>query len=135
MSSSLWPWLAVAGMGALHGLNPAGGSSPATACLADARACAPRRCGAVRLHRVHRDGTGLMLVPALVPLCLPETPARELTASGSMLLALAAVGVHAAAMLCAAGAAAWGACRLAHACGARRRDGIRHAHAVPQTGD
>jgi len=44
-------------------------------------------------------GTGLMLVPALVPLCLSNSPARALTASGSITLALAAVAVHLAAML------------------------------------
>jgi hypothetical protein len=44
-------------------------------------------------------GAGLMLVPVLIPLCLSASPARDLTASGSMLTALAAVGVHTAAML------------------------------------
>jgi hypothetical protein len=44
-------------------------------------------------------GAGLMLVPVLLPLCLAGTPARELTASGSLAVALAAVGVHTAAML------------------------------------
>jgi hypothetical protein len=44
-------------------------------------------------------GSGLMLVPALVPLCLSAAPAREITASGSLWLALAAVAVHMAAML------------------------------------
>ena len=44
-------------------------------------------------------GAWLMLIPALVPLCLPSGPARELTTEGSMLTALAAVGVHTSAML------------------------------------
>jgi hypothetical protein len=44
-------------------------------------------------------GAGLMLVPALVPLCLADNPAREIAASGSLVLALAAVVVHMAAML------------------------------------
>jgi len=44
-------------------------------------------------------GAGLMLVPVLLPLCLAGSPARELTASGSVAVALAAVGVHTAAML------------------------------------
>lgn len=48
-------------------------------------------------------GAGLMLIPALVPLCLAATPAKELTAGGSMLTALAAVGVHTAAMLAVTG--------------------------------
>lgn len=53
-----------------------------------------------------------MLVPALLPFCLSDDPAREITASGSMLLALAAVGVHMAAMLAVTGLLAGGACRL-----------------------
>jgi hypothetical protein len=44
-------------------------------------------------------GAGLMLVPVLIPLCLAATPARELTAEGSLPVALAAIGVHMAAML------------------------------------
>ncbi|HEU5294257.1 MAG TPA: hypothetical protein VFU71_05680, partial [Burkholderiaceae bacterium] len=56
-------------------------------------------------------GAGLMLVPALVPLCLADTPARAITASGSLPLALAAVGVHTAAMLLTTGAIASGVCR------------------------
>jgi hypothetical protein len=56
-------------------------------------------------------GAGLMLVPALVPLCLADGPAREITASGSLLLALAAVGVHTAAMLVTTGVIAAGVCR------------------------
>ncbi len=44
-------------------------------------------------------GAGLMLVPVLVPLCLAATPARELTAAGSLPVSLAAVGLHMAAML------------------------------------
>jgi hypothetical protein len=55
-------------------------------------------------------GAGLMLVPALVPLCMTDTPAREITASGSLVLALAAVGVHMAAMLLTSGAIATGVC-------------------------
>jgi len=44
-------------------------------------------------------GAGLMLTPALISLCLDATPAGELTAAGSLPIALAAIGVHAAAML------------------------------------
>ena len=44
-------------------------------------------------------GAGLMLTPALMSLCLAATPARELTAAGSLPVALAAIGVHTAAML------------------------------------
>jgi len=44
-------------------------------------------------------GSGMMLVPALVPLCLGDSPARDITASGSLPLALAAVVVHTLSML------------------------------------
>jgi hypothetical protein len=56
-------------------------------------------------------GAGLMLVPALVPLCLADGPAREITASGSLVLALAAVAVHTGAMLITTGVIATGVCR------------------------
>ena len=56
-------------------------------------------------------GAGFMLVPALVPLCMASAPGREITASGSLMLALAAVGVHTAAMLAVTGAVAAGICR------------------------
>lgn len=56
-------------------------------------------------------GAGLMLVPALVPLCLSDSPARAITASGSLPLTLAAVGVHLAAMLLTTGLIAAGICR------------------------
>lgn len=44
-------------------------------------------------------GAGLMLIPALIPLCLAATPAKDLLAGGSLLTALLAIGVHAVAML------------------------------------
>ena len=43
-------------------------------------------------------GAGLMRVPALFSLCMANAPAREITALGSLRVAFAAVGVHAAAM-------------------------------------
>jgi hypothetical protein len=46
-------------------------------------------------------GAGLMLVPALIPICLSAGPARQITASGSLVLGLAAVGIHTVAMLAA----------------------------------
>jgi hypothetical protein len=48
-------------------------------------------------------GAGLMLVPVLIPLCLAGSPAQELTAAGSLPIALAAVGVHTVAMLATTG--------------------------------
>ena len=174
--SNLGPWLAIAGLGALHGAMPANGwmfaaargvragsaaearhallpigighaaSVAAVACvmtlglsmdrslyqgvagallvgmalarvLRGARPCVP--VGAMAgsagmalwsflMGSTH--GAGMMLVPALVPLCLADNPAREITASGSLLLALAAVGVHTAAMLVTTGAIATGVC-------------------------
>ena len=56
-------------------------------------------------------GAGLMLVPALIPLCIGDAPARQITASGSLTLALAAVGVHTAAMLTVTGLVATGVCQ------------------------
>ena len=53
-----------------------------------------------------------MLVPALAPLCLSGVPGREITASGSLLLALAAVAVHMGAMLVAMGCLSAGLQRL-----------------------
>ena len=44
-------------------------------------------------------GAGMMLVPALIPLCLAGTPAAELVAGGSFLIAALAIGLHALAML------------------------------------
>lgn len=166
MAANLWPWLAVAAMGALHGLNPATGwalgawqarsgarvqlrglllpiaAGHGASVLVVAAAVplglqlglevdvrwAQAIAGALLLavllhHLLHRapstlhatpgraglalwsfivgsaHGAGWMLVPALVPLCAGDPPARELTASGSAAVALAAVGVHLCAML------------------------------------
>jgi len=60
-------------------------------------------------------GAGLMLVPALIPICIGDGPAREITASGSLTLAAAAVCVHTAAMLAVTGAIAAGVCRSSDA--------------------
>lgn len=173
--ASLWPWLAVAGVGALHGLNPATGWMWAAAWglrshdRAQAlRALMPIAVGhaasvalvaaavasglsmdrvllqvlaggllvvAAALHLWGRTpqaarapaghaglalwsfmmstahGAGLMLVPALIPLCMGDATTREIGASGPLLLALAAVGVHTAAMLAVTGVIASGVCR------------------------
>jgi hypothetical protein len=204
--ASLWPWLAVAGVGALHGLNPATGWILAAACGVQARdraqalrALVPIAAGhatsvalvaaaaalgpsidrgvlqvvaggllaivatvhlsgrtdkpaqvrvraRVRLPAGHvalalwsfmmstAHGAGLMLVPALVPLCLADAPAREITASGSLALALTAVGVHTAAMLAVTGVIASGVCsgldavtRLLRPCPLLRTNGGRRS--------
>ncbi len=51
-------------------------------------------------------GAGLMLVPVLIPLGVAATPGREVTASGSLSVSLAAIGVHTLAMLGVTGAVA-----------------------------
>jgi hypothetical protein len=53
-------------------------------------------------------GAGWMLMPALASLCAGDLPGREVTASGSLLLGVAAVGVHMAAMLATTAAMAAG---------------------------
>ena len=181
-TEALWPWLVVAGMGAVHGLNPASGWAIAAAWGLHARSraqawwallpialghaasvalvavavvnglsfdrtvvqvlvstlllvvvglhlwrhkAAPRRwtsgaaglaLGSFLMSGAH--GAGFMLVPALVPLCLGSGPVSETGAVGPLTMALAAVGVHMAAMLLVTGAMAAGACagaaRLRH---------------------
>lgn len=172
-----WLWLSVAGLGALHGLNPANGWMFAAACGVRSRDTAQARrallpigighvvsiaivAGAfaqglamdralvqvlggallvgAAVYRLVRGesqrapinvqasqaaialwsflmatahGAGLMLVPALASMCLAGNPAREISASGSLVLALAAVGVHMAAMLLTTGIVASGVCR------------------------
>ncbi|CAN7712237.1 hypothetical protein LJR289_005852 [Pseudoduganella sp. LjRoot289] len=174
--SNYWPWLAVAGVGALHGLNPASGWMFAAALGVRTRdraqalrallpiaaghaasvalvaavvplgmamdrvvawslagvllaavalcRCLGRKSGTAwkpsgraglalwsfMMSTVH--GAGLMLVPALVPLCMGDGPAREITASGSLTLALAAVAVHMSAMLAVTGVIASAVCRI-----------------------
>ena len=191
--SSLWPWLAVAGAGALHGLNPCTGWALAAACggrSGDGRqtlcALAPIAAGhaaslglvaglvvlglagvgwlalpagalllAALLLRLSRrtgprlraraecaglalgsfmaatlHGSGMMLVPALVPPCLSNGPAKEITASGSLLLALAAVAVHMAAMLGVMAVVALAAGRV-FAAGLLRKARPARAHSAP----
>lgn len=162
LPDAAWPWLAVAGLGALHGLNPANGwlfaASRATR-SGDARetrrallpiavghavsvilvvalvmqgvgrawqhmsvvagggllALAAWRClrrpRSSITYRSHAGlaawsclmgtahGSGLMLVPALLPLCMTNGPAGAITATGSFALMLAAVALHLLAML------------------------------------
>jgi hypothetical protein len=173
--ADLWPWLAVAGLGALHGLNPAGGwplavawgvrsrdraqmlrallpiaaghfasvalvvvavvwglsmdrvalqvlagGLFAVAAIVHLSGCMPRVARAPVGHAglalwsfmmstVH--GAGLMLVPALVPLCTGDASVLAMTESGPLTLALAALGIHTAAMLVATGLVATGVCR------------------------
>ncbi len=56
-------------------------------------------------------GAGLMLVPALIPLCMGDGAGKQIAASDSLMLAFAAVGVHTAAMLAVTGLIASGVCR------------------------
>lgn len=172
--SSVWPWLALAGLGAYHGLNPAMGWLFAVALglhrgraavvfealvpiaighalsvllvalavvmlgiIVDTRVVQATAgfaligwaiwhslthtrqrvrfgmqvgmvgLGAWSFLVATTHGAGLMLIPALVPLCLAATPARELTAAGSLPVALAAVAVHTVAMLAVTGTIAF----------------------------
>jgi hypothetical protein len=173
--ASFWPWLALAGARALHGLNPASGwmlaaawgvhsrdraralralmpiavGNTASVALVAAAAALGLSMNRVVLQAVAggllvvvamyhlsnrtakrargpvghaglalwsfvmstAHGAGLMLVPVLIPLCMGDAPAPEITASGSLTLALAAVGVHTAAMLTVTGVIATGVCR------------------------
>jgi len=179
-AADLWPWLAVAGLGALHGLNPATGWMLAAAWgvrsgdRAQAlRALMPIAVGhaasiglvagavafglamdrvamqvlagglfvaAAVLHLCRRTpktarapaghaglalwsfmmstahGAGLMLVPALIPLCMGDGAGKQIAASDSLMLAFAAVGVHTAAMLAVTGLITSGVCRGFDAC-------------------
>ena len=174
-----WPWLALAGLGLYHGVNPAMGWLFAVALglnrkservvylalvpigLGHAAAVAAVVFAVISLglvvdHRVisraagilligwaawhfihgHRQpvrvgmqtglaglfawsflmasahGAGLMLIPFVLPLCLAAAPAHELTAGGSLPIALAAVGVHTAAMLAAIAAVSFAVYRI-----------------------
>jgi hypothetical protein len=170
---NIWPWLAVAGIGALHGLNPVSGWGFAAAWgmrsgdrVKTIGALVPIGIGHVAsiglvagavafglsMDRVAMQvvaggllvvvaichlsgrtkrarvpagkaglalwsfmmssahGAGLMLIPVLMPLCTGNAVAREITASGSLTLAFAAVGVHSAAMLAVTGVIAIGVC-------------------------
>jgi hypothetical protein len=173
--ASLWPWLALAGLGALHGLNPAtgwiwaaawglrsrdrtqalrallpiaSGHAASVALVAGAvvfglamdrfalqvvagglfvafavlhlSGRAPRMARAPAGHAglalwsfmmSSAHGAGLMLVPALVPLCAGDALAPAMSGSGPLALALAAVGVHTTAMLAVTGLVAGGVCR------------------------
>jgi hypothetical protein len=57
------------------------------------------------------QGAGLMLIPALVPLCAGGAAARAIGFPGSLALALTTVGIHSAAMLFTTGLVATGVCR------------------------
>lgn len=169
-----WPWLAVAGFGALHGLNPTNGwllaatwgvrsgdrtrtrwalvpiavghaasvflvavavllglaldramlqavAAGLVAIIAIVHLCdrARRRTRTPGGHAAlalwsfvvsTSHGAGVMLVPALIPLCAAGRPSGQLVASAPLALALAAVGVHTAAMLAVTGAVATGVC-------------------------
>jgi hypothetical protein len=166
MSETWWPWLALAGLGAFHGINPAmgwlfavalglhrrsmgavlaalppialghalsialvAGAVVALGVMIDGR-WIYRAAGVVLIgwaayhwryghrHRVRvgmtagfaglvlwsflmatAHGAGLMILPVIMPLCIAASPLRDVQASGSAAVTLAAVGVHTAAML------------------------------------
>lgn len=182
---SLWPWLAVAGLGVLHGLSPASGwmfaaawglregnavqawsalptiaighvtsiavvvflfdrgaaldpvlfrIAAGTLLVVAAAACLCRGAGAQRL--LHGEaghaglalwtflmgsaqGAGLMLMPALLPMCLGSGTAPGITGADPLAPALAAMLLHTTAMLLATGVIAGGVCH-----GVIRRPGL-----------
>jgi hypothetical protein len=191
--AALWPWLVVAGLGALHGLNPIGGWAWAAGCGLRSRdpkqawrALGPIALGhfvsvglvalavpaalslglavgsglllvavlglmafavlhGARCRRGVRtgltlvsflvstaQGSGLMLMPALVPLCIGEGAVREITATGSLVRVLAAVGLHASAMLAVTGLLSIAACAVATW---SRRAAVRPDEALRHPGD
>jgi len=115
MAASLWPWLAIAAAGALHGLNPltgwAFGACAAPGTPAQRRVLVPVAAGLALWSFCLNPGhlAGWMLVPLLASVCGGDGPGQVLTASGSLLLGSAAVGVHLAAMLATTAALAAGA--------------------------
>lgn len=170
-----WPWVTVAGLGALHGLNPATGwmlaaawglrsggtkqvlgalwpiglghvASVALVALLVVAGLQVNRmllqCAVAALllvsvaahvwRRAPRalrapagqvgmalwsflmsslHGAGLMVVPALLPLCMSDVAEGDAPGSRSLLVALAAVGLHGAAMLSMTGLVAVGLLR------------------------
>ena len=194
--ASFWPWLAVAGIGALHGLNPATGwvfaaawgvqsqdraqalqalipigighitsialvaVVVATGLWVDRVMLQVLAAGLFVLVAMHHlsgravkrararvghaglalwsfvmstaHGAGLMLVPALIPLCMGNAPGREMTMAGPMTLALGAVALHTAAMLAVTGLIATGACRAFDAGAALLRSLRRTATPAPR---
>ncbi len=173
--SNLWPWLAVAGIGALHGLNPASGwlwaaawgvrSGDRTqalrallpiavghvasvalvagtvmwglemdrtllqvlagglltaAVIAHLSGCLPQVARAPAGHAglalwsfmvSTAHGAGLMLVPALIPLCVGDASVLAMSKSEPLALACTAIAIHTIAMLATTGVIAAGLCR------------------------
>lgn len=193
--ASLWPWLAVAGLGALHGLNPASGWMWAAAWGVRSRDRAQRLRALIPIAFGHlasvalvgaavvfglsfdpvvmqavagglfallviahlsgrtpllarapaghaglalwsfmmssAHGAGLMLVPALIPLCMESASAREIGAGGLLAPVLAAVGIHTAAMLAVTAVMASGAGRALDRAARLLRDRKTGPHPVP----
>ncbi|WP_318841030.1 hypothetical protein [Noviherbaspirillum aerium] len=75
-------------------------------------------------------GAGLMLLPALIPLCMGNGAARQVAASDSLLPALVAVAIHTAAMLAVTGLIAAGVCSGRDAGGRSLRRCGRGYHAA-----
>jgi hypothetical protein len=113
---ALWPWLAVAGVGALHGLNPATGWLFAAACGVRSRSRKRALCALIPIAAAHvlalsaGHGADPMLGATLLSLCVAGD-ASLVSLSGPLLLATAAVALHLAAMLAVSGVVAVGACR------------------------
>src|SRR6516225_9929191 len=67
--------------------------------LANWNADGPCRSFSMVFLMANAHGAGLMLIPALMPICLRASPTRELAASSSFPIAVVVIGVHTAAMI------------------------------------
>src|SRR6516164_5599318 len=113
LPDTVWLWLAIAGLGLFHGINPAMGWL-----FAVLFAWAGWHVLYGRRHEVrfgmqvglgglfvwsflmaNAHGAGLMLIPAVIPLCLAASPTHALTVGSSLSVGLAALSLHTAAML------------------------------------
>jgi hypothetical protein len=110
--SSVWPWLVIAGTGALHGLNPCNAWVLVTAMPRSGRRW---RWGRALVWAAFGawafGGARWMLVPALAPTCASGASVAR-AGSASLWLAAAALGVHLAAMLAVSACAAHAVSRL-----------------------
>ena len=107
--ANLRPWMALAGLGAFHGLNPANGWMFAAAWGAREGGGAQVRRALLPIAIGHSASVAIVAGALALGMALDRTLAQGL--AGALVLALAAVGVHTAAMLVATGVIATGVCR------------------------
>src|SRR5216684_4070171 len=104
--TELWPWLALAGLGLFHGINPAMGWLFAVALGLNRGNRRIVLLSLVPIALGHAAAVtavlfaGLMLVPILLPICA-SAAAPGIDPGAAIPLAFAAVGIHSLAMLAA----------------------------------